>query len=97
METKVQKTILGKQVKKVQFYKMNVARLNQRKTFGFIWLADSNMRIRIEAGKIYMMNPDGKNIGVILKTSQTHRKIKRMIAIWFRNYRKPSLNNHLAA
>lgn len=95
--TKVQKTIFGKQIKSFQFYKMNVVRLNKQKTFGFIWLEDSNIRIKIERGKFYTMNTDGKKTGIILKTSTVYKKIKRMVAIWFRSYRKLSFNQYIAA
>lgn len=96
METNVQKTILGKQIKSYQFYKMNVARLNKSKIFGFIWFQDTTFRIRIECGKFFTMNADGKKTGIILKTSPVYKKIKRMIAIWFRSYRILSSNQYIA-
>jgi hypothetical protein len=97
MATKLQKIILGKKVKTFQFYKMNVLRIGKQKTFGFIWFEDSNVRIRIECGKFYTMNADSKKIGIILKTSTVYKKIKRMISIWFKNYRKQSFNQYLMA
>jgi len=93
MNTKVQKTILGKKVKSFQFYKMNVANLYKEKTFGFIWLED-NMRIRIEKGKFFFMNADGKKTGIILKGTEGYKKIKRMVAIWFKNYLKQGIRTY---
>ena len=34
------------------------------------------------------MNQDGKLTGLILKSTIAYRKIKRMIAVWFKTYRK---------
>jgi len=97
MATKLQKIILGKKVKTFQFYKMDVTGLNKQKTFGFIWFEDSDVRIRIECGKFFFMNADSKKTGIILKTSTVYKKIRRMIAIWFKNYRKQSFNPYLIA
>jgi len=97
MKTKVQKIILGKKIKTFQFYKMDVLRIGKQKTFGFIWFEDSDVRIRIECGKFYIMNADGKKTGIILKILTVYKKIKRIIAIWFKNYRKQSFNQYLMA
>lgn len=87
--------ILGKTVKNFQFYKMEywsgslsdhtLKRI--KRTCGFIWLEDGH-RIRIQKGKFYIMNQDGKLTGLILKSTIAYRKIKRMIAIWFKTFRR---------
>ena len=94
MTTKLQKIILGKKVKSFQFYKMDVLRIGKQKTFGFIWLEDSNVRIRIEKGKFFFMNADGKKTGIILKGTEGYKKIKRMVAIWFKNYLKQGIRTY---
>lgn len=87
--------ILGKTVNKFQFYKMeywsgsisNHTLKRHERTNGFIWL-EGGCRIRIQKGKFYIMNQDGKLTGLILKSTIAYRKIKRMIAVWFKTYRK---------
>ena len=87
--------ILGKTVNKFQFYKMeywsgsisNHTLKRHERTNGFIWL-EGGCRIRIQKGKFYIMNQDGKLTGIILKSTIVYRKIKRMIAVWFKTYRK---------
>lgn len=88
METKNQKKVFGKKVRSFQFYKMYVPRLKRMKTFGFIWLEDSDFRIRIECGKFFLMNSKGVLTGVVLKYSPEYKKIKRMLAIRFKTFRK---------
>lgn len=90
------RTLFGKTVKKFEFYKMNYWTdsnnpLKRRKgTFGYIWL-ENNIRIRIQKGKFYFLNTDGKLGGVILKTTKPYKQIKRMIAIWFKTYRRKNI------
>lgn len=87
--------ILGKTVKSFQFYKMEYwsgslsdhTLKSIKRTCGFIWLEDGH-RIRIQKGKFYIMNQDGKLTGLILKSTIAYRKIKRMIAIWFKTFRR---------
>lgn len=96
MTTKVQKRMLGTNIKKFQFYKMDFP-LTKRRTQGFIWL-ENGLVIRIEGSRfiIYRKNfPNQK--GFIGKSMKTYWQIKRMIAIWFKPYRKVSQNQHLAA
>lgn len=92
METKLQKKILGKKNKSYQFYKMNHPALNKMVVNGFIWL--EGLRIRIENGKFFTMNSDGKKEGVILKTSSDYKVIKRLIARWFSTYRKNGIASY---
>lgn len=87
--------IIGKTVNKFEFYKMdywsgstsNHTLKRLKRTNGFIWL-EGGYRIRIQKGKFYIMNQDGKLTGIILKSTKAYRKIKRMIAVWFKTYRK---------
>ena len=87
--------ILGKTVKSFQFYKMEYwsgslsdhTLKSIKRTCGFIWLEDGH-RIRIQKGKFYIMNQDGKLTGLILKSTIAYRKIKRMIAVWFKTFRR---------
>jgi hypothetical protein len=92
METKLQKKILGRAIKSYQFYKMQHPVLNRKIVNGFIWL--EGLRIRIENGKFFTMNTDGKKEGVILKTSSDYKVIKRLIARWFSTYRKNGIASY---
>ncbi|PIF44336.1 hypothetical protein CLU96_1280 [Chryseobacterium sp. 52] len=99
MRTNVQKTILGKQVRNFQFYKMVTWRSGREEvlTRGFVWLEDGNS-IRIEGSKFIIYRSHFPNQrGIMGKSLRAYKQIKRMIAIWFRNYRKLSQNQYLAA
>lgn len=99
METKVQKIILGVTVEKYQFYKMvtYASGKEEIKTRGFIWLTGGTS-IRIEGSKFIIYRSHYPNQrGIIGKSLKAYKQIKRMIAIWFRTFRKLSSNQYLAA
>lgn len=81
------KTLFAKEVRGIQFYKMKVGMRGKEKTFGMIWLEDSEFRISIKYGKFYFLNDFGQVSGIVLKSNPAYRKIKRAIAIWFKTYR----------
>lgn len=99
METNVQKLILGKKVEKFQFYKMVTYSSGREeiKTRGFIWLTGGTS-IRIEGSKFTINRPHYPNQkGIIGRSLKAYKQIKRMIAIWFRTFRKLSSNQYIAA
>lgn len=82
------KAIFNKKVKNIEVYKMSVNPLKKDKTFGCIWLENSDYRIKITSGKFYFVDKLGINKGIVLKSNKNHKKIKRIISIKFKNYRK---------
>lgn len=82
------KTLLGKKVKGFEVYKMSVNPYKKDKTFGMIWLDDSDLRIKIKGGKFYFINKLGQISGIVLKSNPAYKKIKRAVAIRFKTYRK---------
>ncbi len=84
--TKVQKTILGRRIKSFEFSKKYYWDLKKNFTKGFIWLEGKTL-IVIEKGKFLILNSEGKKNGFIIKGSKEYKRIKRMIANWFRPYK----------
>lgn len=85
------KTLLGRKIKKVTVYKTSVSPYKKDKVFGSIWLEDEDLRIKIVGGKFYFVNKLGQTSGIVLKTNPAHKKIKRMISVRFKAYRKNNL------
>lgn len=83
------KTILGKQVNSISVHKYENVLPGSRKVYvnGMMWLS-GDFNIIIRRGKFFLQHKDGKIHGVVLKGSALHRRIKRVISIWFRSYRK---------
>lgn len=81
------KTILGAKIQRVQFYKNS---FDKDSISGSIW-TDGKFSIIIRRGKFFLQDKDAKSHGLILKGTTAYRKIKRAIAIWFKDYRKKSL------
>lgn len=83
------KTILGKKVNNVSLSKYENVLPGSRSIWinGMIWL-EGDFNILIRRGKFFLQHKDGKSHGVILKGSAMHRRIRRVISIWFRSYRK---------
>lgn len=83
---KVQKTILGKEIKTFSFYKQLDYRFNRMRVHGFLWLEDGE-RIHVTRGQFHIINELGQVSGMVLKTNPGYKQIKRMIARWFSSYR----------
>jgi len=88
LETNLQKTILGNHILKFQFYKMESFKNGKRKqiTKGFIWFSNG-MSIRIEGSKFLIVLKDRKTFGYLGSSMKAYRKIKRMLANWFKPYK----------
>lgn len=85
------KTLLGRKIKKIEVYKTYVSPYKKDRVFGSIWLDDEDLRIKIVDNKFYFVNKLGQTSGIVLKTNPAHRKIKRIIAVRFKAYRKNNL------
>ncbi|KAA2222996.1 hypothetical protein [Chryseobacterium sediminis] len=86
MKAKVQKTILGKEIKGFAFYKQLDHRVNRMRVHGVIWL-DEGYRIHVVPNEFRQLNELGQVSGSVLKSNPGYRQIKRMIARWFQTYR----------
>ncbi|MCQ9638648.1 hypothetical protein MP478_04540 [Chryseobacterium sp. WG14] len=87
MANLTKKRILGKEIKKSEFYRRNVARTYREMIFGWVNL-EGGEKIMVEYGKYYIINKEGERSGIILHTNPGHQIIKRLIARWFSTYRK---------
>lgn len=87
------KTILGAKVQKFSFHKYENVLPGKRETHtnGMIW-TDGKFNIIIRKGKFFFQDKDGKSHGLIMTGTPLHRKIKRTIAIWFKDYRFQNLS-----
>lgn len=86
MEAKVQKTIFGFRIKSFEFLRTYNYRLRKHVISGIIWLENSK-RVKIERGKYYLIDENGVEEGIVLKSNPAFKRIKRMIGRWFSNYR----------
>lgn len=84
---KLQKTIFGYQIKSFEFLRTYSHRLRKHVISGIIWLENSK-RVRINKGKYYLINSEGVEEGILLKSNPGYKRVKRMIARWFSLYRK---------
>lgn len=92
---KVQKTIFGYQIKSFEFLRTYNHRLGKHVITGIIWL-ENTKRVRIEDGRFYLINSEGVEEGILLKSNPGYRRVKRMISRWFSVYRKNGSLQHLA-
>ena len=83
----LQKTIFGYQIKSFEFLRTYNHRLRKYVISGIIWL-ESSKRVRIEKGRYYLINSEGVEEGILLKSNPGFKRVKRMIARWFQTYRK---------
>lgn len=91
---KVQKTIFGYQIKSFEFLRTYNHRLGKHVITGIIWL-ESSKRIRIDNGMFYLINSEGVEEGILLKSNPGYGIVKRMISRWFSVYRKNGRLQHL--
>lgn len=83
------KTILKKEVLGIILHKYENVLPGKRQIHinGMIWMnADFNIIIR--KGKFFLQHKDGKAHGVISRGTTAHRRISRIVSIYFRTYRK---------
>lgn len=85
------KTILGKAVIRFQFSKQK-SYCQRISISGMIWL-QGDFNIVIRNGKFFLQHKDGTAHGIILKGTEAHRKIKRMMGRCFQAYRKFGMLN----
>lgn len=83
------RTISGKKISSVRLSKYENVLPGSRTIWinGMIWL-EGDFNIVVQRGKFFLQHKDGKSHGVVLKGSAVHRRIQRIVSIWFRSYRK---------
>ncbi|MBP1165099.1 hypothetical protein JOE44_001983 [Chryseobacterium sp. PvR013] len=86
---KVQKTILGKEIKSFSFCKKLDYRFNRMRVIGLVRLEGGEM-IHVRFNEFKILNQLGEVSGMVLKTNPGYKRIKRMIARWFTTYRNGS-------